>query len=139
MTYTLFLLLLLVINSSESLSNTHLYLSFCQHSALLSNNTSPKVPPEKHTCTIFSFLPLKFLPTVTYLFVSLCLQGTFPVPMNREQNSIVCTENTALLREIFNQNYTMEHPISFPSKRCRMAHSRCEQCLDQSRCKRQGQ
>ncbi len=64
-----------------------------------------------------------------------CFQGTFPDPLIPAANSIVCTKNTALLREIFNQSYSEEKPIPFPSKRCRPAISRCNQCLNQLRCK----
>ncbi len=64
-----------------------------------------------------------------------CLQGTFPEPLQPATNSIVCTKNTALLREIFNQTYTSEKPIKFPSRKCRPSISRCHQCLNQLRCK----
>ena len=75
-------------------------------------------------CFLFYYLPL----------VLSILQGTFPEKLSPAANSIVCTANTALLREIFNQTYTSERPIPFPPRRCRSAESRCEQCLRQQRC-----
>ena len=61
-------------------------------------------------------------------------QGTFPDPLMPAANSIVCTKNTALLRDIFNQTYAPERPINFPPRRCRNALTRCKQCLNQLRC-----
>ncbi len=66
--------------------------------------------------------------------VSPLLQGTFPDPLMPAANSIVCTKNTALLRDIFNQTYAPERPINFPPRRCRNALTRCKGCLNQLRC-----
>ena len=65
-------------------------------------------------------------------------QGTFPEPLVPAANSYVCTQNTQLLGEIFNQTYTPERGISFPPRRCRSASSRCDQCLTQTRCNTPG-
>ena len=66
-------------------------------------------------------------------------QGTFPEPLEPAANSIVCTDNTAMLRDVFNQTYGTEHDIRFPAKKCRTAASRCQQCVRQSRCTRNGE
>lgn len=65
-------------------------------------------------------------------------QGTFPEPLKQVENSIVCTDGSGLLRDIFNQSYTPERPIPFPSRKCRAAKSRCDQCLNQQWCLAQG-
>ena len=62
------------------------------------------------------------------------VQGTFPEPLQPAANSIVCTDSSDLLRDIFNQSFGIERPIRFPPRRCRTAASRCEQCLSQPRC-----
>ena len=62
-------------------------------------------------------------------------QGTFPNALESMFNSIVCTENSVMLKELFNQTYTTERAIPFPPRRCKVAKSRCDQCLDQPGCK----
>ena len=61
-------------------------------------------------------------------------QGTFPEPLEPAANSFVCTDNTAMLQEIFNQTFGDEYDMRFPVKKCRTAKSRCDQCVQQSRC-----
>ena len=61
-------------------------------------------------------------------------QGTFPEGLRPAANSIVCTDNSALLSKIFNQTSAVERPIRFPPQVCRTAQSRCDQCLNQARC-----
>lgn len=66
-------------------------------------------------------------------FVSV-LQGTFPELLRSAANSVVCTQRTDLLERLFNQTYSPEKAIRFPTSNCRSAISRCEQCLNQLRC-----
>jgi len=66
-------------------------------------------------------------------------QGTFPEALEPAANSIVCTDNTALLRDVFNQSFGDEQYIRFPARKCRTAASRCNQCVQQSRCTRNGE
>jgi len=66
------------------------------------------------------------------------LQGTFPDPMRPAANSIVCTEETDMLRQLFNESHSPVRSIKFPAKKCQTAISRCEQCLTQLRCASSG-
>ena len=65
------------------------------------------------------------------------LQGTFPEPLQPAANSVLCTttDDSSLLRAVFNKTAHFEHPISFPPSRCRTAISRCQQCLAQAHCR----
>ena len=62
------------------------------------------------------------------------IQGTFPQAMLPHPNSIICTELSQQLTDLFNYSFAPERPIQFPSRRCKNAQSRCEQCLGQTRC-----
>jgi len=62
------------------------------------------------------------------------LQGSYPEDLAPASNSIVCTESAELMTDLFNVTPSIVRPISFPSKECRTAMSRCENCLEQEYC-----
>ena len=66
--------------------------------------------------------------------LNLTLQGTFPETLKPAANSVVCTRDTALLTEIFNKTASPVRPIRFPSKKCKNAQARCDQCINKQQC-----
>ena len=62
------------------------------------------------------------------------VQGTFPTRLKMNSNDLVCTDGGSLLREVFSLEQPQDVPLSFSSRDCFRAESRCESCFDEAGC-----
>jgi len=62
------------------------------------------------------------------------LQTKHPGLLNAASNSIVCTDDNSLLRDVFNVSALGVRAISFPSKKYKALSARCDLCLQDDQC-----
>ena len=59
-----------------------------------------------------------------------------PLEKNRHPNSVFCTEETPLLKEVFGQTRPMTQEFMFPSRQCNVYRQQCQECLNTATCER---
>lgn len=59
------------------------------------------------------------------------LKGSYPEVLEQATNSIACTEDHNMLRQLFNIVPSEVRVVTSPPKSCRQAESNCEYCMEQ--------
>ncbi|CAG5118816.1 unnamed protein product, partial [Candidula unifasciata] len=55
-------------------------------------------------------------------------------PLKDGPNSVVCTEETDILRQVFHRSRPTTQEYMFPSRECELYRQKCDQCLKSSTC-----